>query len=280
MTFSAPRTITLSMEHDEITDRLRTLGEQPVPDATRTHHLHRMASLSAPAPKRFGRFAVAAAAIVGFFAGSTGLAMAGALPDPAQDVAHDVLSVVQVDVPEGTRGACVSAAAQEPGLDKAGKKAAKAACREGEHPGKGRSGSAPGQTKHATDPCRGKPPWAGKPAKTAEARAERETEKEEFRQGRAACPPDAGEDPAEAQREAADEAEEQQREAADEAEEQRREAEERQAEQQQQQAPAPPAPTPPAAGETPPVAEGGTPPVAEGETPPAAEGEEAPTEGT
>ena len=75
---------------------------------------------------------IAAAAVVGFLAGSTGLAMADALPDPAQAVAHDVLRVVQVDVPqgkEGKRGPCMAEAAKI--KDKDAKKAAKDACPKG-----------------------------------------------------------------------------------------------------------------------------------------------------
>ena len=241
------------MDEHEITRRLRAAAEQPVPDATRSEHLHRIAMTTADVPRRFGRLAVAGAAAVGFFAGSTGLAMAGALPDPAQDVAHDVLAVVQVDVPEGNRGACVSAAAKDPALDAAGKKAAKEACRQQAPPGQGRSGGAPGQQKadkHADDPCRGKPPWAGAPAaKTPEARAEREAQKEQFRQQRDACPDtdaaDAQHEAEERQREAQEDAEERRREAADEQEQQQRQTE-------SEQEPAPEVPQPEATP-TPPV---------------------------
>lgn len=172
---------------DPTADRLRRLGTADIPSAVRTEHLQAMSASStddvAPAArreKRFGRLAVAMAAIVGFLAGSTGLAVAGALPDPAQDAAADVLSVVGLDVPagkEGKRGPCVSAAAKL--ADPAEKQAAKDACpkgpfgngpdgapgQSGEKPGKsgdrGRSADAPGQVGKADDPCRGRPPWAG-----------------------------------------------------------------------------------------------------------------------
>ena len=180
MTFPGARTITRVMDEHDLTDRLRSLGEQPVPPATHQQHLRMLASTSSSrSERRFGRLAVAAAALVGFVAGSTGLAVAGALPDPAQDVAHDVLSVVQVDVPEGTRGACVSAAARDDSLTKEAEQAAKAACPRGggRRPdgAPGRSGAAPGQAKQDDgDPCRGKPPWAGRmdPADKARLRAE------------------------------------------------------------------------------------------------------------
>ena len=158
------------MDEHEITDRLRSMGDEPVPDEARTEHLRRIAATPVEPGRPFGRVWVAAAAIIGFLVGSTGLAAAGALPDPAQDVAHDVLSVVQIDVPEGKRGPCVSAIAKSD-LPKAEKKAAKDACPKGGNGGTGEdidddgepgeSGEAPGRTKHADDPCKGKPPWAG-----------------------------------------------------------------------------------------------------------------------
>ncbi len=166
---------------DALTSRLRDLGTPPVPDTVRAQHLSRMDAAVPALPrreKRFGRLAVAAAAIVGFFAGSTGLAMAGALPGPAQGVAHDVLSVVQVDVPDHPQnhGKCVSEAAHAHPNDPVAKKAAIDACRttppgkSGDAPGRsgatpGRSGDAPGRSGTAgvkdNDPCKGKPPWAG-----------------------------------------------------------------------------------------------------------------------
>lgn len=174
-------------EHDDLTQRLGALGDAPVPDAVRGQHLHAMRAAtpatSAAGRRGFGRVAVAAAAIAGFALGSTGFAMAGALPDPAQGVAHDVLSVVQIDVPDRpeNRGACVSAAA------KAGDQAAKAACPKGgaqgtPGEGKGKAGAAPGRPAEAgphpnadTSDCKGKPAWAGQKRKpTPDERAARE----------------------------------------------------------------------------------------------------------
>jgi hypothetical protein len=176
VTFRAARAFTSSMDENELTRRMRAIGEQPVPDTTRNLHLHRMAGVAATPTKRFGRFAVAAAAVVGFMAGSTGLAMAGALPAPAQDVAHDVLSTVNLEVPkgkEGKRGPCVSAIAKDTSLTEEQKDAKKEAeCPKGpfgppahagqggasgDNPGKGRADAAKGG-----DGCRGKPPWAGR----------------------------------------------------------------------------------------------------------------------
>ncbi len=197
-------------DHDDLTRRLRELGDAPIPDAVRQDHLHRLAAVDvgAPAPrKRFGRVAVAAAAIVGFAFGSTGLAMAGALPAPAQGAAHDVLSVLQVDVPEkpGRGNGPPAWVLEDPckgppawagtGVEPTEKQitdheALRAGCPEdgpgrpeGERgrpdgmgrpdgvpgkgkpdgvPGQGKPDGVPGNVKHADDPCKGPPPWAGK----------------------------------------------------------------------------------------------------------------------
>jgi hypothetical protein len=161
-------------DHEDLTQRLAELGSAPVPGDVRADHLHAMRTAEpvdvAPTGPRFGRLAVAAAAIVGFLAGSTGLAMAGALPDPAQGVAHDVLSVVQVQVPDrpDNRGACISAAAKI--ADPAAKQAAKDQCPKGGPPEgvpgrpQGTRGERPGHAGVGAggDPCKGRPPWAGK----------------------------------------------------------------------------------------------------------------------
>src|SRR3954468_1669425 len=89
--------------------RLHSLADEPIDAATRAAHLRRMATtgtstdVAAAGARRRGFVwaGIAAAAVVGFLAGSTGLAMADALPDSAQTVAHDVLGAVKVDVPQG-----------------------------------------------------------------------------------------------------------------------------------------------------------------------------------
>jgi len=192
-------------EHDDLARRLGALGSAPVPEDVRAGHLHAMrgASPAGDGRRRFGRLAVAAAALAGFAVGSTGFAMAGALPAPAQGVAHDVLSVVQVDVPDrpANHGSCVSAAAKLD--DPAAKQAAKEACRTSNPPGRpegvgggrpdgagggapatppGQVGKAPKGANADDDPCTGKPPWAGrKGGPNADEAA-----------ARAACPPDDG----------------------------------------------------------------------------------------
>lgn len=186
--------------HDDsnhVTDRLRALGRQPVPDELSRQHLMEMRMQPAPRPaKRFGRLAVAGAAIVGFMAGSTGLAAAGALPGPAQGVAHDVLGAVGVDVPDN-RGRCVSQAARTHGEDEVAKQTAKDACAKGGKPegvGKAdgeRDRGGPSAAKlNDGDPCKGPPAWAGRGQPTVEERSTHEA-------GRASCPDsDATDEPA------------------------------------------------------------------------------------
>ena len=183
------------MDENEITQRLRDAGDQPVPGEVRASHLSQMHATTPAAvhqPKRFGRLAVAAAAFVGFAVGSTGLAMAGALPDPVQQVAHDVLSVVQVQVPDrpDNHGKCVSQVANDPAVSAQDKKAVKdERCPKGkpDHAGRGKGAGngrpdhagtpgGPNAVPHQDDPCKGPPPWAGNemtPAEKDAARAER-----------------------------------------------------------------------------------------------------------
>ena len=175
------------MNDDEIRGRLQALGQEPIDEQTRAAHMRRMtAGVVAGESRRRGFVwaGIAAAALVGFLAGSTGLAMADALPDPAQEVAHDVLRVVQVDVPqgkEGKRGPCVAEAAKI--KDKDAKKAAKDACpKGGEDEGGDESGDetgTPGQgPPPADDPCRGRPPWAGPMSKQEREAAKQSASRE------------------------------------------------------------------------------------------------------
>lgn len=190
------------------------MGTEPIDEQTRATHMRRMAAGGAVAePRRRGYVwaGIAAAAVVGFLAGSTGLAMADALPDPAQEVAHDVLRVVQVDVPqgkEGKRGPCMSQAAKI--KDKDAKKAAKDACPKG---GGNESGDETGDETgdgagtpeqgppSASDPCHGRPPWAGPMSKEQRDAAKASA-------SRANCPKDA-EDADESDDDIADESDDQ-----------------------------------------------------------------------
>jgi hypothetical protein len=192
--------VCVDVNENDVRERLRELGRRPIDAVTQDIHRRRIggAVVDCARPRRrFGVVSVAAACVVGFLVASTGLAMANALPDPAQQVAHHVLGAVQVDVPagkEGKRGPCVAAAAKL--KDKAAKQAAKDACPKGggapapgtdEGQAPGNNGQTPqgnGTTNHDGDPCHGRPPWAGKMSKEERAAAKQAASRE-------ACPPDA-----------------------------------------------------------------------------------------
>lgn len=87
-------------EHEDIIERLRRVGPEPVPPATASAHLTAMALAKSAPPRRFRRAAIASTAFAGFILGSTGLAAAGALPGAVQGVAHDALAQVSIEVPD------------------------------------------------------------------------------------------------------------------------------------------------------------------------------------
>jgi hypothetical protein len=176
-------------EHDELPESLRTAldraGRQPVPAPIAEAHLRRMAG--EPTRQRRRTMAkVVAGFSAGFLLGGSGLAVAGALPDPAQDVAARAFATVGIEVPRSTdgcpdgreyesHGAYVSEVAEAGGDVPA---AARSNCGmpvtaveargrgEGAGPpdGAGRPDGAgpPEGMPHADDPCRGRPPWAGR----------------------------------------------------------------------------------------------------------------------
>jgi hypothetical protein len=177
------------MSTDDLEDRLRRLGHTPIaPDVEAAHRRAIAQAAPSPARARFGWKAVALAALVGFFAGSTALASAGSLPDPAQDIAHGTLGAVGIDVPRSHEGCPEGtsyrnhgeyiAAVEAAGGDVRG--AAHSDCGKPGHADKGKRGAkgAPGATTDRDgDPCTGPPPWAGShldPAAKAAAHAERE----------------------------------------------------------------------------------------------------------
>jgi hypothetical protein len=86
-------------DHDPLIDRLRSLGHQPVGPATAARHLGAIASVGGRTA-RVVKLKVGAALFAGLMLGGAGLATAGALPGPAQDVAHSALSNVGVAVPK------------------------------------------------------------------------------------------------------------------------------------------------------------------------------------
>ena len=84
----------------EVVRRLRALAERPVEPGTAGRVLAR--ARRAPASRwRTTRLKVAAATAGGFLVGSMGLASAGTLPNPVQDVAHSALGAVGISVPPG-----------------------------------------------------------------------------------------------------------------------------------------------------------------------------------
>ena len=188
------------MSTDDLEDRLRRLGQTPIAPEVAIAHRHAIAQAGTRAPRaRFGWKAVALASVVGFFAGSTALAAAGSLPAPAQDVAHDTLGAVGIDVPRSSEDCPEGASYRNHGeyvasVEAAGGDvgaAARSRCGKPAHPGKGNGssngrgpGGAPGTGPDRDgDPCTGPPPWAGTHL-DAEAKAAARAEHE------AACGPD------------------------------------------------------------------------------------------
>ncbi|HEX9681958.1 MAG TPA: hypothetical protein VGA13_02665 [Acidimicrobiales bacterium] len=164
-----------------IAGRLGVMGEASVPSAVQSAHLTAMAEQPV---RRAGwsKLRVGAAFLAGLLIGGTGLGVAGALPSPAQSVAHDVLGAVGINVPEGTiyvacsddfenHGAFVSANAKAMNEARSG---ARDADEEFDSRGGNRAAANDdcGRTDgvgagNADNPCKpahageGKPPWAG-----------------------------------------------------------------------------------------------------------------------
>ena len=87
-------------EFDDLTSRLKALGDNPVPPPVATQHLTAMAEVSAP--RRFSqKLRVAAAFGVGIFVGGTGLGYAAAndaLPEQAQSAVEAAGRVVGLEI--------------------------------------------------------------------------------------------------------------------------------------------------------------------------------------
>jgi hypothetical protein len=171
----------LGPDHDDLLDRLRAMGHEPVDPVVASEHLTAMAALGARPGKRFGRMAVAGAALVGFMFGGLGLGWADALPGPVQGVADNVLEFVDIEGPWRNRGECISTRAKANQTDEAAKAAAKEQCPKGKPEGAGRGDKV---KPHADDPCKGAPAWAGRGSgPTTEEQADHDAR-------RAACPPE------------------------------------------------------------------------------------------
>jgi hypothetical protein len=175
-------------DHDQLIDRLRAIGAEPVDPALQASHLAAMADATTRRPASlWPKLRVAAALLVGFLVGTTGLATANALPDPAQQIAHSVLGQVGIDVPQPDRyhgPECGAEAKRNHGAYvRDDKTLAQSDCgkkvRDESSVGAEKDGSEvddANEPKAATGACAGKPPWAGESMTAAEkaaAKAER-----------------------------------------------------------------------------------------------------------
>ena len=178
------------MEHDpELEGRLRAAGRQPIDPGLQSAHLTQMAS-AVQSSRRRAKVRVAGIVVAGVLVGSTSLAAAGALPDPAQHFAHRALDNVGVKVPDPQRyhgPECGAEVKKNHGAyvrdDKAlatsdcGKKVKAAAA--GDEADDAEDETRGGKPKAEKGPCQGPPPWAGKdkasmtPEEKAKAQADR-----------------------------------------------------------------------------------------------------------
>ena len=151
-------------ENDDLIRRLRALGRHSVDPAVASSHLSKVTSPSASGG-RSHRLRTAGVFLAGLLLGGTGLASAGALPAPAQKIAHDTLGAVGVKVPGGERYQGVECGGaknhgqyvrSQPKGERAA--AAKSLC------GK-KTGSGEAKPDKADKPgksgCEAPPPWAG-----------------------------------------------------------------------------------------------------------------------
>lgn len=171
-------------DFSDLTARLRALSEERVAPHLADAHLAAMAEAPSPAARgsRWTKARVGLAFFAGLLLGGSGLASAGALPGPAQDVAHDVLGAVGVNVPRSTEGCPEGkeyrnhgeyvSEVSESGDEAATKAAAKSECGK---PIKGAGADGTRRGPKSDNPCR--PPWAGGPSSypglTPEQRRER-----------------------------------------------------------------------------------------------------------
>jgi hypothetical protein len=171
-------------EQEDLQGRLRAMGEHPVDPSLQSAHLTAMARVS---PRRsFGpKLRAAGIFLTGLLVGGSGLAAAGALPDPAQHAAHRALGVVGVDVPDPERYHGPECGAEERnhgGYVRDDHALAGTDCGKPVQAGTGGDdtpGAERGQGAGPKDGCQGPPPWAGpdKPSMTPEERAAAQAER-------------------------------------------------------------------------------------------------------
>ena len=191
-------------DHQDVVERLRALGQQPVEPALASAHLTAMAG-GRPGTRGWTRLKVGGAFLAGLLLGGTGLASAGALPDPVQQAAHSALRQVGIDVPPGhdrydgpecgkdANGQAFRNHGQYVKANKANNpEAGKSRCGKPVKAGQGSttSSSAPGAANRnsAADNCQGPPPWATDKTMTAEEKTAAQAAR------RAACPGEDTED--------------------------------------------------------------------------------------
>lgn len=178
-------------EHDDTLRRLHDLGTRPIQPGQSARDLTAMAAVR-PSTRVGGKLRIAGAFLAGLLIGSTGLAAADALPDPAQHVAHTVLDRVGVQVPDPERyhgPECGDIAKKNHGAyvrddhtlaqTDCGKKqkAVGAGKSDDTDDADDEGDKAPKAGKPAKGPCQGKPPWAGNKTMTAEEKAAAQAER-------------------------------------------------------------------------------------------------------
>lgn len=177
------------MEHDpELEGRLRAVGTQPIDPRLQSAHLTQMAG-AVQSSRRRAKVRVAGIVVAGVLVGSTSLAAAGALPDPAQHLAHRALDNVGVQVPNPPRyhgPECGAEVKKNHGAYvRDDKSMATSDCGKKVKDDAGGGTDEPEEPeaeepKAEKGPCQGPPPWAGKdkasmtPEEKATAQAERE----------------------------------------------------------------------------------------------------------
>jgi hypothetical protein len=169
-------------EHDDLQARLRQMGTQPVDPAVRADHLARMAGVRPRSTMR-PKLRVAAAFLAGLLVGGSGLAAAGALPDPVQHAAHRTLDPLGIDVPDPERyhgPECGDEVKKNHGAYvRDDNDLAKSRCGKPVKAGTEDGDDGDEGEKAAKGPCQGPPPWAGpdKASMTAEEKAAAQAER-------------------------------------------------------------------------------------------------------
>src|SRR5687767_9677168 len=90
-------------QHEDLQARLRAMGEQSVEPSLQSAHLTAMAAMTPGRRSLAPKVRAAGIFLAGLLVGGSGLAAAGALPDPAQHAAHRALGAVGVAVPDPER---------------------------------------------------------------------------------------------------------------------------------------------------------------------------------